>query len=98
MTKTASKSFVYFLLVFDETMDIFDTSQLAVFTKGVKVMEKFLDVVSLKGSITGKDIKADIIKCVKNYKFVKKILMAMQQMEPIDDSKKLGGSIFDSET
>ena len=46
-----------------------DTSQLAVFIRRVnremKVTEQFMNVVSLKGRNTGKDIKEGVIKCEK---------------------------------
>ena len=50
--KTASNSFTYFTLAFDETTDILDTSQLSIFVRGVndeiKINEDFLDVIVLK--------------------------------------------------
>ena len=84
--ETASKFFVYFSLDLNETTDIVDTSQLAVFIGGVnrkmKVTEKFLDVVSLKGRTTGKDIKEGVIKYLKDYQLDLKILLALQHMDP----------------
>ena len=48
MIATAAKHFVYFLLAFDETTDIVNTSQLAVYIRGInrerKVIEEFLDL------------------------------------------------------
>ena len=62
----AAKKIVYFLMAFDETTDIVDTSQIAVYIRGVtrktKVTEEFLDVVSLKERTSGKDIKEDVLK------------------------------------
>ena len=68
---TAAKNFVYFSLAVDETTDIVNTSQLAVYIRGVnremKVTEEFLDVASLKERTTGKDIKEGVLKCVNAY-------------------------------
>ena len=63
--ETTLKTFIYFSLAFDETTDIVDTCQLAVFIRGIdsqmKVTEEFLDVVSLKNTTTGRDIKDAVI-------------------------------------
>ena len=83
--ETTLKTFIYFSLVFDETTDIIDTSQLAVFIRGIdsqmKVTKKFLDVVSLKNTTTGRDIKDAVIKCMEDHQLDLKILLASQQME-----------------
>ena len=62
-------------------MDIIDTSQLAVFIRGVtnkmRVTEEFLDIVSLKDRTTVKDIKEAVIKCAEDYQLDLKNLIGM---------------------
>ena len=79
--ETTSKTFIYFSLAFDETTDIVDTSQLAVFIRGIdsqmKVTEEFLDVVSLKNTTTGRDIKDAVIKCMEDHQLDLKNLIGI---------------------
>ena len=69
--KTASNSFTYFTLAFDETTDILDTSQLSIFVRGVndeiKVTEDFLDVIDLKEKTTGSNVKDAVVKCAEDH-------------------------------
>ena len=69
--KTASNSFTYFPLAFDETTDILDTSQLSIFVRGVndemKVNEDFLDVIGLKERTTGSKVKDAVVKCAEDH-------------------------------
>ena len=69
--KTASNSFTYFALAFDETTDILDTSQLSIFVRGVndemKVTEDFLDVIGLKERTTGSTVKDAVVKCAEDH-------------------------------
>ena len=69
--KTASNSFTYFTLAFDETTDILDTSQLSIFVRGVndemKVNEDFLDVIGLKERTTGSKVKDAVVKCAEDH-------------------------------
>ncbi|GFU55646.1 general transcription factor II-I repeat domain-containing protein 2 [Trichonephila clavipes] len=67
---TITTSFVYFSLALDETSDINDTAQLAIFIRGIDsqmtITEELLELVSLKGITTGRDIKNAVINCAQS--------------------------------
>ncbi|GFU86916.1 general transcription factor II-I repeat domain-containing protein 2A [Trichonephila clavipes] len=67
---TVATSFVYFSLALDETSDIKDTAQLAILIRGVdrqmNITEKLLELVSLKGTTTGRDVKEAVINCAQS--------------------------------
>ncbi|GFV20198.1 uncharacterized protein TNCV_4194961 [Trichonephila clavipes] len=67
---TITTSFVYFSLALDETSDINDTAQLAIFIRGVDSQmnstEELFELVSLKGTDTGRDIKDAVINCAQS--------------------------------
>ncbi|GFY37597.1 hypothetical protein TNIN_342521 [Trichonephila inaurata madagascariensis] len=67
---TITTSFVYFSLALDETSDINDTAQLAIFIRGVdsqmNITEELLELVSLKGTTTGRDMKDAVINCAQS--------------------------------
>ena len=69
--KTASNSFTYFTLAFDEMTDILDTSQLSIFVRRVndemKASEDFLDVIGLKEGTTGSNVKDAVVKCAEDH-------------------------------
>lgn len=74
-----TKQFVYFSLALDETTDIKDTSQFAIFIRGVdnqmNITEELLDLVSLKDTTTGQDIKDAVLKCMEYRKLdLKKLI------------------------
>ena len=79
--ETTLKTFIYFSLAFDETTDIVDASQLAVFIRRIdsqmKVTEEFLDVVSLKNTTTGRDIRDAVIKCMEDHQLDLKNLIGI---------------------
>ena len=56
-------------MALDETTDIKDTAQLAIFIRGVDskmdVTEELLDLVSMKDATTGIDIKEAVINCAE---------------------------------
>lgn len=66
----------FFSLALDESMDIGDTAQLAIFIRGISksfsVVEELLDVYPIKGTTTGKDI-------------FDKVKQVMQKFELSDD-------------
>ncbi|GFX50775.1 general transcription factor II-I repeat domain-containing protein 2 [Trichonephila clavipes] len=67
---TITTSFVYFSLALDETSDINDTAQFAIFIRDVdsqmNIIEELLELVSLKGTTTGRDIKDAVINCAQS--------------------------------
>lgn len=67
LSETASR-FVAFSLAADESTDITDTAQLAIFIRGVNpdlsVTEELLDVAPMSGTTTGKDIFHQVNRCV----------------------------------
>ena len=100
----ASKSFVYFSpeFDFDETMDIVDALQLAVFVRGVNskmiVTEELLDAVSVNGSTTGKNIKEGKIKCLKGHQpDLKNFSWHRNRRSTVDDRESFWGCYFDFE-
>lgn len=62
------QDFKYFSLAFDESTDISDSAQLVVFVRGVnesfEVTEEMLNLISLKGTTTGKDIFHAVENCL----------------------------------
>ncbi|XP_058022331.1 general transcription factor II-I repeat domain-containing protein 2-like [Ahaetulla prasina] len=66
------KGFIAYSLAVDVSTDIFDTAQLTLFIRGVDsslcVTEEFLDVKSMHGPTTGKDIFEAVSKCVNDMK------------------------------
>jgi len=76
-----AEKFVCFSLALDETTDIKDTAQLSIFIRGVdkqmNVTKEFLDLVSLKDTTTGNDIKDAVIKCVQDHKLDLKNLIGI---------------------
>lgn len=62
------RDFKYFSLAFDESTDISDSAQLVVFLRGVnesfQVTEEMLNLISLKGTTTGKDIFHAVENCL----------------------------------
>lgn len=65
------KSFVSFSLALDESTDVIDTAQLAVFIRGVdrslEVTEQLLALRSMKGTTTGADILNEVNNVVNDH-------------------------------
>ncbi|XP_052121419.1 general transcription factor II-I repeat domain-containing protein 2-like [Frankliniella occidentalis] len=63
--------FVFFSLALDESTDVVDTAQLAIFVRGVDeamvVTEELLTLVPLKGTTLGKDIFAALLKAFDTF-------------------------------
>lgn len=78
---TVSKHFVHFSLALDETTDIKNTAQLAIFIRGVdsemNITEELLDLISLKNTTTGKDIKEAVISCMEAHEIDMKKLIGI---------------------
>ena len=59
--------FDYFSLAFDESTDVCDTAQLAIFIRGITgnfdVIEEFAGLIPMKGTTRGEDIAQAILEC-----------------------------------
>lgn len=66
------KDFIAYSLAGDESPDMTDTTQLAIFIRGVDsclcVTEELLGIKSMHGTTTGKDIFEEVSKCVNDMK------------------------------
>ncbi|XP_026475435.1 general transcription factor II-I repeat domain-containing protein 2-like [Ctenocephalides felis] len=92
-----AKQFVYYSLSLDETTDINDTSQLAIFIRGVdnqlNINEELFDLVSLKDTTTGRDVKDAVLKCMEDRKLdLKKTYWYNNRWSTINDRKKYWSS------
>ncbi|KAM3616675.1 uncharacterized protein V6R79_021542 [Siganus canaliculatus] len=67
-----SKDFIAYSLAVDESTDVTDTVQLAIFIRGVdsdlSVTEEILDIKSMHGTTTGKDIFENVCQSVSDMK------------------------------
>ena len=66
-----AKDFESFSIALDESTDVSDTAQCAVFIGGVdcslNMAEEFLELIPLKGTTTGRDIFQALEKCIDKY-------------------------------
>lgn len=69
--KTQLQKCVFYSLALDESTDMSDTAQLAVFVRGVSedytVIEELLDLRSMKDTTTGQDIYEEVKSCIEKY-------------------------------
>ncbi|XP_076041934.1 general transcription factor II-I repeat domain-containing protein 2-like [Oratosquilla oratoria] len=69
--KTRISNFVAFSLALNESTETKDTTQMAVFLRGVtadlQVCEEFLQLVPLRGTTTGQDICDAVLQCVDQH-------------------------------
>ena len=63
----------YFSIAVDESTDSSDTAQLAVFVRGVTstfhIFEEFIQLIPMKGTVTGADIFEALLKMMTEMKF-----------------------------
>lgn len=62
--------FVFYSICIDESCDLMDTAQLCIFIRGVdcdfNVTEEFLNMKSMEGKTTGKDILQEVLTSIKD--------------------------------
>ena len=80
--------FDFFSIAIDESTDAKDTSQLAVFVRGVspefEITEEFLELVPMKGTTTGKDVADAVIDCHgRNGMDLKKLIAVTTDGAPV---------------
>ena len=86
-------------LALDESTDISDTAQLAIFVRVVAitfdVIEELLDICSLKGTTTGKDVFAKVNRVIKKCKLsMKKLTGITTDRAPAMTGKQNGFVTF----
>lgn len=69
--KSVATNFVYFSIALDESTDNSDTAQLAIMVRGVdeqfNITEDFLNLASLHGTTTGRDVYENLLKQLANF-------------------------------
>ena len=85
--KNKCTDFDYFSLAFDESTDACDTAQLAIFIRGITgnfdVIEKFAELIPMKGTTRGEDIAQAILECTGRMQLdLSKFVSATKPMAP----------------
>ncbi|XP_066953326.1 general transcription factor II-I repeat domain-containing protein 2A-like [Macrobrachium rosenbergii] len=80
------KSFIAFSVAIDESTDVTDVAQLAIFIRGVDetltITEEFLELVPMKDTTTANDIFSSLIRVLDKARWTGPVLSAWLQMAP----------------
>ena len=99
--KDCFKDLQFFSIAIDESTDITDTAQLAVFVGGVNgdfhVVENFVQLLPIMGTTTGADILKPLLQCLEalNLNLSKPVLTTTDRAQSME---KYRGCVFDSKT
>ncbi|KAG0716588.1 General transcription factor II-I repeat domain-containing protein 2A [Chionoecetes opilio] len=95
--KTCCSNFDVFSLALDESKDMKDTAQLAIFIRGVtaalQVYEEFLQLVPLHSTTSGQDIFDAVLQCVKQHSLdLSRLVCVTTDGAPAMTGKKKGAA------
>ena len=88
-------NFQYYPVELDESVNVEDTAQLAIFVRGINsefiITEELVELVSLKGSIFGKDILDGFLACASQIQLnLKKLVSDLTDGDPAIVGSKNG--------
>lgn len=79
--KDYCKTFQFFSIAFDESINAKDTAQLAVFARGVNSAfdagEEFVQLVPIKGTTTGADILEALLMCTTDMELGQSVMICV---------------------